>query len=211
MELEFLHTSYFVIEVKFMSRRDEIIDAVINILTESNFREDFSMSTLAKRVNIGKSTIYEYFQNKDEVLKASLMKFIQDNVRDVALEGDVTGMTFEDLFKGQVTKLLDAASNSRVIIQAMQHGFVEKFPPEMRLEMKELMERIRAQLQKRFISYFEKGITDGVMTNQLTFLDGYIFMSLIVGSIITFSDPKTVTPTEDVVNKLYETIIKLGN
>lgn len=194
-----------------MSRRDEIIDAVINILTESNFREDFSMSTLAKRVNIGKSTIYEYFQNKDEVLKASLMKFIQDNVRDVALEGDVTGMTFEDLFKGQVTKLLDAASNSRVIIQAMQHGFVEKFPPEMRLEMKELMERIRAQLQKRFISYFEKGITDGVMTNQLTFLDGYIFMSLIVGSIITFSDPKTVTPTEDVVNKLYETIIKLGN
>ena len=194
-----------------MSRKDQIIEAAIKILHQNDFREDFSMATIAKEVNIGKSTIYEYFQNKDELMKAALMHFINKNIEQVSIADKVDEMSFEELFKAQITRLLEAANNSRVMIEAMQPRFVEKLPEEAKVEMKEIMEGIRSKLQERFMLYFAKGVEEKILTKQLSFLDGYIFTSLIVGSIITFSDPRQQLSVEEATNKLYETIVILGN
>ena len=51
-----------------MARKEEILDALIEIFRAQGIGSDFTMSQLAKEVNIGKSTIYEYFKTKDSLI-----------------------------------------------------------------------------------------------------------------------------------------------
>lgn len=194
-----------------MSRKEEIIQATIKVLQRNDFRDDFSMSSIAKEVNIGKSTIYEYFQNKDDLLRDALFHFIQQNIEQVTIQDDLETFTFEELFKAQVTRLLEASNNSRVMIQAMRPKFMEKLPEEIRMEIKVVMDGVRENLRQRFTKFFEKGVFEGVLTNKLTPLDGYVFTSLIVGAIITIGDPNQTLSIQQVVDKLYDTIVILGS
>lgn len=194
-----------------MNRREEIILATIKILKKNNFREDFSMSSIANEVSIGKSTIYEYFQNKDELLRAALFHFIAQNIEQVSIQDDIDKLTFEDLFKAQVTRLLEASNNSRVMIEAMRPKFMERLPEHVKNEIKTVMEGVRDDLRKRFIKYFEKGVKEGILKSSLTVLDGFVFTSLIAGAIITIGDPNQTLTVEEVVNKLYDTVVRLAN
>ena len=63
-----------------MSRRDEILDAVISKFQEEGFSTDLTISQIANKVDIGKSTIYEYFKTKDDVFKEALLKISKENI-----------------------------------------------------------------------------------------------------------------------------------
>ena len=52
------------------NRRSEILKAACTEFSENGY-DSTKMEQIAKRVGIGKSTIYEYFPSKNELLKAS--------------------------------------------------------------------------------------------------------------------------------------------
>ena len=63
-----------------MNRKDEILEAVINVFQQEGFSTDLKLSQIAEKVNIGKSTIYEYFKTKDEIYKEAILKIIQTHI-----------------------------------------------------------------------------------------------------------------------------------
>ncbi len=193
-----------------MNRKDQIIQVVINILKQ-NALTDISLTSIAKEVNIGKSTIYEYFSSKEELLKEALFAFVEETINTVTLDEDITQFTFEDLFKEQMRRLLKAASTSRIILETLQPKFAAQFSEETRNEMKQTVENIRDKISKRFYTFFEKGIAEGVVSSNMTPLDGYIVTSLVVGTIFTYTDPKMELDVEVVNNKLYDSMLKLIN
>jgi len=48
-------------------RRKEIFDATVHLFIEKGFKET-SMRQIAKTAGVGKSTLYDYFKSKDEIL-----------------------------------------------------------------------------------------------------------------------------------------------
>ena len=59
-------------------RRHEIFDAAVALFLEKGF-EEISMQQIARTLGIGKSTLYDYFPSKDEIL----ISFVEDAVYDL--------------------------------------------------------------------------------------------------------------------------------
>lgn len=60
-------------------RRQEIIDAALPYFMESGIKS-FTMEALAKRMGIGKGTVYHYFTSKDDILKIVINALIRSHI-----------------------------------------------------------------------------------------------------------------------------------
>jgi len=63
---------YSFMRVKDENKNDAIFNATIDLLNEIGF-SDISMSKIAKRAGVSPSTIYVYFDNKDDMLKKTYL------------------------------------------------------------------------------------------------------------------------------------------
>lgn len=62
------------------TRADEIIDSAITLFLDKGF-ENVTFSDIAKHGKMARSTIYLYFKDKNELLRASVHKKFQDHVQ----------------------------------------------------------------------------------------------------------------------------------
>lgn len=108
------------------ARRNEIIDAC-EALYQSASYHDITMTQVAERVSCGRANVYNYFQNKDEVLLALLQREHELWAQDLATIANGAGLDDDQLadrlaasveFRAQMLKLLamnlyDIEQNSR--------------------------------------------------------------------------------------------------
>ena len=167
------------------------------------------MSELADCVDIGKSTLYEYFSNKDEIIKAAIVKYVESSIDSVDISSELVALNFEDAFKKQLEVLLIVASDSRSVLETLTSGFIQKLPESMKEEIKTKMEGIRQLMFERFSSFFIKGMQEGVIPLETDLTKGYIVTSLVVGSIFTFSDSRNKLSVDTVIHEIYEAILKI--
>ena len=59
-------------------RRREILDAAMRLIVEKGFLE-VSMREIAEAAGVGKSTLYDYFPFKDEILIAYIVEEVHHN------------------------------------------------------------------------------------------------------------------------------------
>lgn len=194
-----------------MSRREQIINAALEVFTTKGFAADFTMSSLAKKLDIGKSTIYEYFDNKDDIIKASIMQYLDNAFTKAKSMFDVDMDSFEASFKSQLSSLLYVASESRTLIETLSPGFFRKLPETVQQEVKSKMEKAREQLQKEFITIFYKASQEGLIPTDVSIEKSMVVTSLVVGSIMLFSDPRTTLDIAAFVDEIYNSALKILN
>ncbi len=194
-----------------MSRKSEIIDALIMKIKEQGITRDFTLSELADSVNIGKSTLYEYFSSKDEILKEAITEFINQSIASLSLEVIGENASFEELFKSQMTSIFAVAKESRMIMETMTKDIAECVPVSIREDMKAKMQETRDVLLKRFHDFFKIGIEEGVISANLTEATVFIIRSLTVGSIMSYSQFPGTLSIDVVVDELYRAVLALTN
>ena len=194
-----------------MSRRDEILDAVISKFQEEGFSTDLTISQIAKSVDIGKSTIYEYFKTKDDVFKEALFKISKNNIEDVINLKGIEEMCFEEAFKTQLSMILDVSCKSRLIYQVFSKDFIHRMPVSIKEDLKQKMEDTREIIEQRFTLIFIKGVQENLLSITRDPLNTMVFSSLIVGAILRYSGSDQLIPLNQFVDKIYNTILKLGN
>ncbi len=194
-----------------MSRRDEILDAVISKFQEEGFSTDLTISQIANKVDIGKSTIYEYFKTKDDVFKEALLKISRESIDEVLNIDNIENMNFEDAFKIQFSKILEVSYKSRIVYQIFSKDFIYRMPLGIREELKQKMDDTRKTIEKRFILIFLKGIEGKLIDIEANPTINLVFSSLIVGAILRYSNSNQEVPINEFVDKIYDTILKLGN
>jgi AcrR family transcriptional regulator len=70
-------------EEEMARRRHEIFEAAMHLFVEKGFNET-SMREIAEAAGVGKSTLYDYFPDKDEIL----ISFVADEIRQVSVWAD---------------------------------------------------------------------------------------------------------------------------
>ena len=194
-----------------MSRKDEILDAVITKFQGQGFSTNLTISEIANKVDIGKSTIYEYFKTKDDLFKEALLKIATQSIHDVLNIKEIETLGFKDAFKAQYSKMLEVAQKSRVIYQLFSQDFMHRMPMTIKGELKCKMEETRDVIEERFTMIFVKGVEERLIHIDPDPANILIFSSLIVGSLLRYSSSNEGVPLEVMVDKIYNTIIKLGN
>jgi AcrR family transcriptional regulator len=194
-----------------LSRKDEILAAVISKFEEEGFSTDLTISEIAKKVDIGKSTIYEYFKTKDDVFKEALLKISNESIDKIIDIENIENMDFEEAFKIQFSKILEVSLKSRMIYQIFSKDFIHRMPETIREELKQKMEDTRGIIEKRFILIFIKGVGENLLNIDPNPTSNLVYSSLIVGAIFRYSNSEFDIPVADFVNEIYKTILKLAN
>jgi len=91
--------------------RDALRDALMELMSERGW-DDTDVQTLCERANIGRSTFYQHFPNKEELLKqslAGLRDWLMSSVRDVSIDEPL----------GFVPKLLDHVHEHQTVFRAL--------------------------------------------------------------------------------------------
>ena len=198
-----------------MARKDEILDALVDIFRQKGVGSDFTISELARKVNIGKSTIYEYFSTKDDILKEAIGRVIGTSIERIFDRNSIEGHTFEEAFKSEMRFLFDLAKSSRFLIGLITPELRRSMPANHQEDFKEQMQNVAKYYEKRFVDIFTKGIEEGIFNQENVAINTMLISSLVTGSIIRYANADSAVTEalniEEYIDALHQATIKLSN
>ena len=196
-----------------MSRREEIIDCLVDMYRRDSMRTDFTISELASKVDIGKSTIYEYFKTKDEILTQSILRVINQGIKSIFERNSNDELPFEESLKDEIKYILSIATDSRFIMNVVNPDFKRMIPEENRSEIMGRMQEVSKFYEERFQNIFKKGILEGVIKPEQDQYKSMLISSMVAGSVMRMTNSNDfVTENFDIstyIDKMYETILKV--
>ena len=197
-----------------MARKDQILDALVEIFRTQGIGADFTISQLATKVNIGKSTIYEYFKTKDELLQEAVCRVVDKSIETIK-NHKLTDSNFEAQFKSELSNLFEIALNSRFLFNLITPNFKNVMPDEHREMMTEKIKSVSVFYQERFQTVFMKGIQEELLNPVQVAQSQMIISSLVIGSIVRLANAKMELEEnmiiENYIDQVYKTIIKISN
>jgi AcrR family transcriptional regulator len=196
-----------------MSRRDEIIDALSEIINSQGLNTNFTIGELAKKVDIGKSTIYEYFNTKDELIRETMFKLLSSSMQQINKRSINLTSGFKENLINEITFVFDLVCQGSHIFKFLTPEFKETIPDSLREQiMKKFLETTK-QYEKLFKQIIEQGINEGYLNSDNLEMKNILFNSLLSGAITYVSKGihgmvKKVD-IEDFIQNLYDTILKI--
>jgi AcrR family transcriptional regulator len=168
-------------------RRHEIFAAVVHLFLENGFTET-SMREIAEAAGMGKSSLYDYFETKDEIL----IWYFEDEIGDMAL-----------MAREIASQPLPAVEKLRQILHKQLEFLLEN--KEFYLKLSVEIQRLGAESQRRIQfkrheyqdllrSLIEQGIQEGAFRQVDTLLATRILLTALTP--VVFTSRPTGTPTE---------------
>lgn len=174
-------------EAELVKRRHTIFHQVVNIFLKKGFHET-SMREIAEAARLGKSTLYDYFKSKDEIL----VYFFEDQLNDLTAEAEKIAM-----------KNLPVDKRLRQIMESYIENFQANKNLFLRLsfESQRLSSASQKQIQQKRHAYqdmiralIDEGIREGVFRKVNSLLAARLLVNGI--SPVIFGTRFTSTPNE---------------
>ncbi len=181
--------------------KDRIIEVAISHIKNIGQIDHLTMASLAQDANIGKSTIYEYFKNKAEVIEEAI-KGIVDYYTNGFLELELT--TFQDSFYHHIGYLMDAIEECRSFVVVVNR---EVKSINIIGDTKELICRSQEIYIERMMKIFQLGFLENKLKEQITSND-YLIMGLLNGIFGLYGSKQIKDDKEIIIKNLYDTILK---
>ncbi|MCF7925538.1 MAG: TetR/AcrR family transcriptional regulator [Candidatus Izimaplasma sp.] len=194
-----------------MNRRQEIIDALLAMIKEGGLNVNFTMSELAEVVDIGKSTIYEYFSTKEDIVQAALSELFDKTLQAIYDAPFDDTLPFEVLFKKELQFMFELNDQKSYIMRYIQVEYEHTFPKFIEPQMIENMHKVRTFYEKRFTQIIQKGIEEAVIPEQLNDKTIFMIQSVVAGSIIRYTsvDIEHHLSLEDTIDAIYDALLRI--
>jgi AcrR family transcriptional regulator len=174
-------------EEEMAKRRHEIFHRVVNIFLKKGFQET-SMREIATATGLGKSTLYDYFKTKDEIL----VYFFEDQLND--LTGEAQKIALQNLSADKrLWQIMQVYTEN---LQANKNLFMKLTAESQRLKVES-----RKQIQKKRHAYqdmiralIDEGIQEGVFRKVNSLLAAQLLISTVPP--VVYGSRSTDTPQE---------------
>jgi len=175
------------------NRKAEILEAAIELFAEKGF-QGASISLLAKKAGISKGLVYNYFSNKDDLVKEVIDQGMIKMFEHFTLPSDVFTDADMDRLINQNFNLLDESPHY------WQLYFSVIMQPEiMKLTIESIMKIVMPMMQ-HLSSYFEsKGYKDSES-------EAYFIGSLMDGVSLNYLYNKEIYPRDYAIRRIKEII-----
>jgi len=174
-------------EEEVAKRRHEIFHQVVNVFLKKGFQET-SMREIAEAAGLGKSTLYDYFKTKDEIL----VYFFEDQLNDLTAEAQ---------------KIAVQNIPADIRLRQIMGSYIENFQANKNLflklsfESQRLSAESQKQIQQKRHAYqdmiralIDEGVREGVFRKVNSLLAARLLVSAI--SPVIFGSRFTGTPNE---------------
>ena len=195
-----------------MNRRQDILDALLEIFSKKGVSDNFTMKELAEKANIGKSTIYEYFETKEDLLDQAVNRLVDRAIERIYAINDLDKLNFEQLIKRELSMLLNLSIESQYILSVVNVNNHQGLSETCKESMHDKIMDIRNHYEERFKLIFLKGIEEGLFTMKDAMDNHALVNALIAGSVVTVMNDRVNIDESDVnqhIDKIYQGILKL--
>jgi AcrR family transcriptional regulator len=183
-------------------RRHEIFHQVVNIFLKKGFHET-SMREIAEAAGLGKSTLYDYFKTKDEIL----VYFFEDQLNDMTEEAQKIALQ-NSAADVRLRKIMEAYLESS---RANKSLFMKLSIESQRLKMesqRQIQEK-RHAYQDMIRALIDEGIREGVFRKVNSLVAARLLISgvapVIYGSRFPSTPQEMFEETMDIFFKGIET------
>lgn len=192
------------------SKKILILKSVLEMFKEQGSYEKFTISEVAKRADIGKSTVYEYFENKEEIFKEACLYLMEATKDEIIKIDNIDSMGFEEAFKIQVKKMLVVSSYTQMTYEIFVSSGIRSVSSNTMEAIKKKGEKLRDNLKNRFMNIMLKGIEEGKFTvEDFSSSKNTIIRGLVIGCIFQFTKEKIDVDVDDFVDQIYKSILKI--
>ncbi len=167
-----------------MSTKDKILSAVIAHIKEGDNLEQITISKIAAEAEIGKSTVYEHFSSKEDMVSETYTYLL--NYYENILMSDIQDMSFKNAFIEQINKILFVMKDAKIIMNAIMNFDQEAFIHQGK-HMEMHATEIRDKMKDRFTSIFKLGIIEGILEPKVPKpYTGHVVQALISGLLFQY-------------------------
>jgi AcrR family transcriptional regulator len=159
-------------------RRHEIFHQVVNVFLQKGFQET-SMREIAEAAGLGKSTLYDYFKTKDEIL----VYYFEDQINDLAEEAQKIAMQN----KSADSRLREITQMHMEFLQANKNLFMK-----LSMEIQRLKQESQNKIQEKRHAYqdliralIDEGIREGVFRKVDSLLAARILITSLAPAVFT--------------------------
>jgi TetR/AcrR family transcriptional regulator, fatty acid metabolism regulator protein len=168
-------------------RRHEIMEAAVQLFATKGFYET-SMREIAKAAGSGKSTLYDYFKDKDEIL----VSFFEDQIQEITQQAEKINQSdqpaAEKLRRVMMAELDYMLEHKSQFINLMLEG------RRLSMESQTRLQTSRHAYQDLICQIIRSGIEDGSFRP----VDPFLAMRILLAAItpVVFTTRPTGTPRE---------------
>jgi len=188
--------------------RDKILDVVIGYIKQNHNLSQVSLSQIAKDADIGKSTIYEYFTNKESLITQTY-QYLLEKYQMIILQ-EITSTTFFEAIYHQLSWILDVVEDAKIIMEVIMSG-----QKDMRLfdfnQCNDKIKEIQNAMQLRFGMIFNMGYQEGqIKANKKPYQEN-IIQALITGLMFQYTDHQIDISRGDLIELIIQEVISFIN
>ena len=190
-------------------KKEAILRTVLEMLSDHTSQRSLTIANIADKMGIGKSTIYEYFENKEVIIKEAMFLMVEENLNFILVDNDPTQVGFKESFYQHLDRSIKIAKDNRMT-EEMMHNIEwikasNRYREEMIAQLMVFYEKTKAQMT----AIFKQGINEGVLDENNVKLQSIAIESMLVGAIVSSATPYNQWIAEDVINHIYQTILTL--
>ncbi len=189
-------------------KKQQIINKTIQLLKTTSSTKDLTLSNIASLCDIGKSTIYDYFDNKDQLIYSSIDYLFKSLINEVN-ELDISCLNLKESFYSLIKLLINKNKENKMIIYNL---FLQKniINESLKEQFKELQKEVVECLEKKFYLILLKMISEqNLDISKINKINVAFYASFIIGNIIMHDLHLLECSEEEFYDNFYELFVKL--
>lgn len=201
-----------------MSKKNLLYEAAMTIMIREGVN-GLTISKVANEANIGKSTVYEYFNSKDELIYKTINymgeKYVEEIQQRLFTDNKGFEMTIKGLIKIIIATIRQGNTNFIFMISECDKTFKSKV--DTHEQIKNIMLGIRMKLYNLLEEIIELGVKEGIIDKPKDKMTFVIWQNLLVILSYEFSGEDvfleqndiTIGDDEENINTIYDLLLKV--
>lgn len=187
-----------------MTKKEAILEEVLELIHE-NASQKFTMKNLAEQLNRSKSSLYEYFSSKDEMITEALEHLIETNVKVIIRSNEDS--PFRTRLKSYFLRYMMLAENKRMLQNVVYHPDINTLPIPLQKQLQEKIFKAQHEVSQYFWAIMDKGLEEQILTGPISAERKLVLRSMMLGSMIEFSHFSLPLDKEAYADELLESMI----
>jgi AcrR family transcriptional regulator len=187
--------------------KEKLLHTLVGYIKKGEDIEKVALSKIAHDAEIGKSTVYEYFESKEQMI-IETYRYLLKHYENILL-ADLEAMDFKGALFEELSRTLLVLKDARTLMEAIM-----KVPhhQELRIDiaLKDEIQTIQKSMEKRFANIMYLGAVEGIYPYREPQKETpYVIRAIISGLLFQFMNDEMDMTEEEVLNLIYREIIRL--
>lgn len=193
------------------TKKEAILDSVLEILSNPDTKKKLTISNIAKTLDIGKSTIYEYFTHKEQMIEEAIMLMINRNESLLLGIHDFETLSFKEAFYNHIKQGFTMTAQNQMAQHLTQNVEYASISNEAKMRIMNHVLSLYQKARKQMQSVYQKGIDEGILVPPITPERMRSIEALTFGAFVTANNPINNWTYDMIIDDLFNSVCLLYN